>query len=519
MSELISSLIKHLCTLHGVTRIDTIETHISWVLLTGELVYKIKKPVDLGFVDFTTLEKRRHFCFEELRLNKRLAPELYVDVVTLTKHGGGVEVNGTGAVIDYAVRLRQFDQHHQLDVLISEHKLLFEHIDQLANIIADFHQAVERAPLDSNFGKPETAHGAVKENFRHCLQLATDSNDIKRLQNLQQWGDRQYETLYGFLTERKNNGYVRECHGDLHLGNIALYHDRVTPFDCIEFNPNFRWIDVISEVAFLVMDLISRGRQDLATRFLNDYLTFTGDYSGLAGLRYYLVYRAMVRAKVEIIRASQTRDEQAQQTTALAHFHHYIELADTFRTIQTPTLIITHGMSGSGKTTIARELLKEIPAIHLRSDVERKRLFQLKATDKSSSAIDQGIYTKQASQKTYDTLLALTESLLSNHWSVIVDATFLKQQQRASFQQLAGKLQAHFLILDCTADPESLRQRVSSRSRQADAISEANLDVLEKQLASYQPLNGAEQQQRIEVDTRQHPDIQELARVIMSRQD
>ncbi|MGD8568221.1 MAG: AAA family ATPase [Gammaproteobacteria bacterium] len=514
MSDLISSLIDYLRTRPDTASIDTIETHISWVVLTGTQVYKIKKPVNLGFVDFTTLEKRRHFCFEELRLNKRLAPELYIDVVTLTRTGNAVCVNGEGEIVDYAVRLHQFDTHHQLDHLISDHQLRFEHIDQLAAIVADFHRSVERAPLTSDFGKPEIIHGAVKENFHHCLQLAV--NEKKRLQHLQDWSNKEFDRLYGYLIQRKNDGFVRECHGDLHLGNITLFHGRVTPFDCIEFNPDFRWIDVISEIAFLVMDLISRGRQDMAMRFLNDYLTHTGDYKGLTGLRYYLVYRAMVRAKVEIIRADQIQDEQ-QRNLALSHFQHYIELADRFRRKKCPTLFITHGMSGSGKTTVVRELLKEIPAIHLRSDVERKRLYHLKPTDKSASAIEQGIYTREASGMTYDTLGKLAASLLNNGWNTVVDATFLKQPQRAAFQQLAEQSQARFLILDFTADPESLRQRVISRSQQKDAISEATLEILENQLESYQPLTAAEQHHCIDIDTRWSVDIKPLASTILSR--
>lgn len=514
MPDFITSLITQLRSLHGINRVDTIETHISWVLLTGELVYKIKKPVNLGFVDFTTLEKRRHFCFEELRLNKRLAPDLYIDVVALTNTDGGVQVNGQGDVIDYAVRLRQFDRHQQLDVLIGEHKLLFKHIDQLADIIAAFHQHVDHAPQNSEWGTPESVQEAVMENFRHCLRLATEHNDILRLEKLRQWSETHYRKLQPFLAQRKNDGYVRECHGDLHLGNIALFRDRVTPFDCIEFNPLFRWIDVISEIAFLVMDLISRGRQDMATRLLNDYLTLSGDYRGITGLRYYLVYRAMVRGKVEIIRASQAQAEYSQHSNPLSGFRHYIKLADAFHRLRRPTVIITHGMSGSGKTTLVKKLLTEIPAIHLRSDVERKRLFGLRPTDNSASALDQGIYSEAASQKTYQRLLEITRSLLGEHWPVIVDATFLDQKQRYRFQHIAEKNNAGFVILDCSADPASLQQRVVARARQKDTISEAGLSVLEKQLASYQPLSSTEQQHCLSVDTRMPTDIRALARAI-----
>lgn len=510
MPNFINSLKLYLGRLHDTPKVELIETHISWVLLTGKIVYKIKKPVDLGFVDFTTLEKRRHYCYEELHLNKRLAPELYIDVVAITGDATDVAVNGDGAVIDYAVRLHQFDLNNQLDVLISHHKLSPDHIQELASIIANFHNVIEHATPGSQFGEPQTIHNAITDSYQHCLELLHEPRDIQSIATLKSWSDIEYAKIHDSLATRKRNGFVRECHGDLHLGNIAIFDGKILPFDCIEFNPEFRWIDVISEAAFLVMDLMARGRQDMATLFLNEYLTRTGDFQGLECLRYYLVYRSMVRAKVEIIRASQTRRDPRHEHTALSNYYHFVDLANTFCHSERPVLIITHGLSGSGKSTIVRKLQQFMFSIHLRSDVERKRLYNLQPADKSDSAIAQGIYSKEASRKTYDKLLSLTDLIIRSNWNVIVDATFLQQQDRNCFRELAIQNDATFIILDCRATQTSLEQRIISRATEPGTVSEATLDVLHHQLSADQPVADYEKKYCIELDTDHAIDFEQL---------
>jgi aminoglycoside phosphotransferase family enzyme/gluconate kinase len=517
MPDIVHALKQSLCHLHGVSQVQVIETHISWVLLTGKIVYKVKKPVDLGFVDFTTLEKRKFYCFEELRLNKRLAPDLYIDVAAITRSSNGLTINGSGPTIDYAVRLHQFDHDKQLDVLIDQQKLTLEHIQELAAIIANFHRTIKRAAVDTRFGEPAIIRQTTQDNFQHCRELLRNDQDLQTINQLDTWNETEFSRIVPALAARKKHGFVRECHGDLHLGNIAIFKDRITPFDCIEFNPDFRWIDIISEVAFLVMDLFARGRQDLATHFLNDYLTFTGDYDGLTCLRFYLVYRAMVRAKVEIIRSSQMGGNQDQQQANLARYQHFVDLANQFRQATRPILLITHGLSGSGKTTIAKQLFQHWFAIHLRSDVERKRLFNLQATDKSDSAVDRGIYNKDASEKTYTKLYTLADHVLRNQWNVIVDATFLKLEHRKKFQQLAAEHQAGFIILDCRANTRSLQQRITTRALEANAISEATLQVLQHQIETEQPLTDDEQTLVIAVDTELPFDAKQLVNQITRR--
>jgi len=511
MSDFIESVKLCLCRLHDIKHVDIIETHISWVLLTGEYAYKIKKPVDYGFVNFTTLERRRFYCYEEFRLNKRLAPQLYIDVVTITGDELNVEINGRQPVVDYAVRLHQFGYDQKFDVLLNQLKLHDEDFDSLAARIAKFHNNIDIAAPSSRFGEPNLVHTAVTENFYHCRQAPTNLVTENKLDQLFKWSNKEFKRIYPLLLERKNSGMVRECHGDLHLGNICIFREKITPFDCIEFNPNFRWIDVINEVAFLVMDLMSLGRQDFAVRFLNEYLTFTGDYAGLSCMRYYLVYRAMVRAKIEHIRAQQGHWEKAVQQTAMSNFYHYVDLADSLTRTTQPLLLITHGLAASGKSTLAKLLQKLLFVIHIRSDVERKRLYGLEATAHSGSSINSGIYTPIANLHTYQQLYEITESLIKSHWSVIVDATFLQYKTRKKFLDLANRYQAHFVILNCSTKQTDLQQRVAQRKFQQNTVSEADLTVLQQQITTKEPLTEQEQQYSVTIDTNKPIEINALA--------
>ncbi len=486
---------------HPVAEIRLLETHISWVVLTGDYAYKIKKPVNLGFLDFSSLEQRKYFCRQELQLNQRLAPELYLEVVNLTGTAERPQINGRGEVFEYAVKMRQFDPNQQLDKLLQDNKLSNDHIDQLADTIASFHQQIEIAAEDSPFGTAAAVWQPMQENFDQIRPRLKDETELARLKHLQQWSKQHFEQLKQAITTRKQNGFIRNCHGDMHLANITLIDGKVTVFDCIEFNDNFRWIDVISEIAFTTMDLIDRQRPDLAARLLNRYLQRTGDYAGLALFQFYKVYRALVRAKVAIIRHSQPGITTAEQQHSLQQYQDYSQLAESFTQIKPATLYIAHGVSGSGKTTLSQPLLEHFGMIRLRSDVERKRLFGLDAEAKSQSATDKGIYTQSASLQTYQRLIELARRTIQAGYSSIVDATFLKHQQRQLFHDLAQELGVPFVILHFHADETLLRQWIIERQAAGKDASEATIEVLNHQLKTEQPLTDDEADRVIAIDS------------------
>jgi aminoglycoside phosphotransferase family enzyme/gluconate kinase len=488
---------------HETHDIRLVETHCAWVVLTGGFVYKIKKPVDFGFLDFSTLQKRQHFCEEEVRLNRRFAPDIYLDVVTITGTAAHPELSGQGEVLEYAVRMRQFPDNVLLSDLSASNRLQTWHIDQLVLCIAKFHEQAGCAQAADRFGDPPDIQHWVRENYQHIRPLLRTVDDHARLEKVRLWSEDEYRQLAPLLGRRKSDGAVRECHGDLHLGNITLIDGRVTPFDCIEFNPQLRWIDVISEVAFLLMDLDGCGRSGFGWRFLNGYLQYGGDYTGLRVLRYYLVYRAMVRAKVAVLRRQQLVEVEDAFSRATDEYLQYLHLAETYLSSGPVSLVITHGLSGSGKSTIARELGERMGFIQLRSDVERKRLAGLGSRDSSRSGTGTGLYTADRTSMTYHRLSELTEAVLRSGYSVIVDATFLKREYRNHFRGLAEKLDAPFLVLDCDAEEQELERRILSRAASQSDASEATLDVLRAQKRSHEPLADSENHYVLRVDTGQ----------------
>jgi hypothetical protein len=486
--------------------VDRLETHISWVLLAGDYAYKIKKAVDLGFLDFSTLEKRRFYCAEELRLNRRLAPDLYLEVVPIAGSNAHPVLNGPGTAIEYAVMMRRFPQSCLLDQVLLRGELTPETIDAIARRIAEFHGRTAVAGKESPFGTPERTHLPVAENFAQIRPRLRDGEDLIRLNELEQWSEREYRAHLNALAARKARGLVRECHGDLHLGNMALLDGEAVPFDCIEFSDNLRWIDVISEAAFLTMDLQDRGRPDLARRFLNAYLEQTGDYSGLEVLRYYLVYRAMVRAKVACIRAGQAKLPDGHWT----QYRNHIELAASYTHPSQPFLAITHGLSGAGKTTVAQSLLEAANLFRVRSDVERKRLYGLRPEARSDAGTGGGIYSAEANELTYRRLVEVAREIIQSGFPAIVDAAFLKKRERAAFQELAQELSVPFVILDVTAPEALLRERVKQRMQHGRDASEADIAVLENQIRNSEPLDGDELAVTIEVATERVENVQAL---------
>ena len=500
---------------HPVGAVERIETHISRVLLAGDYAYKIKKPVNLGFLDFTTLAARRFYCQEELRLNRRLAPQLYLEVVAICgpeaepRFGAGDEAGA----IEYAVKMRRFPQAALYDRLAASGEIGSRHIDALAGVIAGFHLRIPACGARDAYGSAGAIEAPMLENFRQIRALLGPRQDAGRLaalERIEAWSRAQHAALVPVFEARREGGFVRECHGDLHLGNVAWIDGAAVPFDGIEFDANLRWVDVMSEIAFLVMDLQARGRDDLAHRFLNAYLEATGDYAGLEVFDAYRVYRAMVRAKIAAIRAGQAG--AGEETAAQADLDAHIALAQRLIWPRPAALVLMHGPSGSGKTLVSQALLEAGGMVRLRSDVERKRLAGLAAVVRSGSGLDRGLYREEATRATYQELLRLARRVLAAGWPVVADAACLRRWQRELFRSLATELHLPWLIVACVADPALLRERVAQRSSTGRDASDADLAVLERQLGSAEAL--ADDEPVISVDTGNEPTASSVARIL-----
>ena len=381
-------LIRALCNParypHDADEVRVIETHISWVLLTGPYAYKVKKPVHLPFVDFSSLRRRRVFCEEELRLNQRLAPDLYLAVVPI---GGSVQdpLVDVEPAIEYAVKLREFPVGARLDERLAQGEVPLEDIRSLGETSAAFHASLLASKA---FGNPVAITRSALSNVRQT-EHALGSVDPEDLSPLRDWITRACVKLERAFADRKRAGAIREGHGDLHLENLVYWDGRIVPFDALEFDPRLRWIDVMDEVAFLVMDLMAHDEVGLAYEFLNRYLEVTGDYAGLEVLRFYLVHRALVRAKVAAIKTSQQAPTE-ESAASRAKQDLYLRCARSLIRPASPLLVITHGLSGSGKTSTTSRLISRLPAVRCRSDLERKRLHGLAPRERSHSGLGTG---------------------------------------------------------------------------------------------------------------------------------
>ena len=488
MTATLARALSEFC--HG----ELVETHISWLILGRETVYKLKKPLDLGFLDFTTLEKRRLACEEELRLNRRTAPDIYQAVVPVSGSESAPRLDDDSKVIDYALRMRRFDNSKELDRLARAGTLEAQMVDALAESVAGFHEEIRDAGPPADYGTPESILTQARDNFAALADLDHNEDDLALLESLRDWTEAEYRRREADFAARREQGFVRECHGDLHLGNIYYADGRAVPFDCIEFNAELRWIDVMADIGFTVMDLINHDLPALGYRLLNEYLARTGDYGGLRVLRWYLVYRAVVRAKVAAIRAGQDSEHEAELGGQCSH---YLQLARRLAEPGRCALILMCGLSGTGKTTIARALAGELAAVHLRSDVERKRLHGLSLTE-SSHGRGLDIYTRAASERTFERLSELASEVVACELPVIVDATFIGRVLRRRFTDLATRLDVPWLIVECTATEAQVRARLAARSGDA---SEAGLQQYLDQREAFEGFTGEELKRRVTVDS------------------
>lgn len=489
---------------HPVSNLRLIETSLSWVLLTGDYAYKIKKPVSLGHLDFSTLALRHAACFEELRLNRRYAPEIYLDFVPITAAGSSerLQVDGLGPALEYAVKKREFPQPARLDRLLAAGSLGHADIDALAAAIADFHGAARVAPVPASQRGPGLNAQAGQAGQEDLLGLAAqvDGPTRERLHELGRWSAARGRALASLMKERRSAGFVRELHGDLRLENIVQIGSQLRPFDCIEFSAELRWIDVINDLAYLTMDLDVRGRSDLAYRLLNRYLEINGDYAGVPLLRYFEVYRALIGAA----RALEPGAAAEPGTLPMENCQRHVQLAAQRCRPDGPTMILMHGLAGSGKTWLSERLMTALPALRVRAEVERKRLGVAPPADTRSppnTGLIGSRYLAAESARILDHLAAAATSILQGGENVIVDATFLSHADRQRFRELAGKLDIPFVIVSCRAPVEELGRRMAERLQLGLDASRADEAVLQHQVASAEPLDEHEQLATLFVET------------------
>ena len=514
--SLITALQNPACYPHAViTPIHIIETQVSWLLLTGEFAYKLKKELDFGFLDFSTLNKRQFYCEEELRLNQRLAPDIYQCVVVITGDIDQPQVSNAdhrqlidecpenpASVLEYAVRMQQFDPQCGLDDLLKQNKFASVWIDQLAEHIAQFHLLLPTVTYNSPWGEADNIWQLVSDNYLHTLDFCSDPTDQQQLQSLYQQTTADYAALTEIFKDRRKQGFIRECHGDLHLGNVTFHENKLRLFDCIEFNLQFRWIDTCSDLAFLLMDLEANNKHAWANRTLNRYLEITGDYQSLHLLNFYKSFRSMVRAKVA------TLGNQANHDIFLKYLH----LSQSYQCKYTHKLLIMHGLSGSGKSYLSHKIIEKIPAIRIRSETERQRIH--KELLKKGKKIE--LHSPEINARLSQHLLKLTEQILNIGYTVIVDGTFLKQHFRQNYINIAQRLNLQMQIISCHCDRKLLSARLVKGINTRAVDSNFFVERLAHQQSYQQPLSEQELSMQVRVYTDNDQAIAEFLELIVT---
>ena len=492
---------------HEVQRIELVETHISWVFLTGPYAYKVKKAVDFGFLDFTSLAKRRFFISEELRLNRRLSPEVYLGIVEIKEKGGRFSLEGEGETVEVALKMRELRRDWRLDLLLERKLLPSGAMELLGQKIALFHREALTDPYISSFGEPEKVMVNIKENFDQTEEFI----DLTIPRN---WYETLKEYSFAFLKDQRDlfyqrirGGFIREGHGDLHTENIYWDGERLYILDCIEFNERFRYQDNASDVAFLTMDLEAKGFEEESWRFLNAYLETSGDFDLLKLLKFYKIYRAYVRGKIESFKIQMVEEARRRAQG-------YFELAFNYlKAKRRPFLVATCGLIGSGKTTLAKELASKLGAVLVRSDSIRKLSLGLSPSEHRFEPFGEGIYSSEITERIYNLMMEIAGKVIKEYYPVILDGSFSKRWQRNLVKELSSELKIPYLFLYTKCPYELLLERLQKR----EDISDGRPEILDDQIKAFEIPDELPGEVLLEVDTQKPSSYEVLATEIKER--
>ncbi len=473
--------------------VKIIQTHISYVALTGDYAYKIKKPVDFGFLDFSSLDKRKHFCEQELKLNKRLCPDIYEKTVPITKKDDRIEIDGKGKIIDYAVKMKEFSQEKIISSLLHKGKVNEETIEKIVDNLVDFYNSEETNDEIKNYGKIETIKQNTDENFEQTENKINQTISENTFNFIKKTTNSFLKTKEDVFDKRIKNGYILDCHGDLHTGNIVLTDDQICIFDCIEFNKRFRFSDVASDIGFLAMDLDYQGFPYLSSYLIERYVEKSKDENIYDVLNFYKCYRAYVRGKVTGFQLDDPNVEKDRKKELKDTANKYFRLADYYAHLMNneiktkkPTLFITSGLTGTGKTTFSRKTSVDYHAKRLNTDEVRKEIFDIGKYEHRYEEYNKGLYSPENMKKVYDKIFEKTKNLLSDKKNVLIDATFRKQDLRDKAKDTAEQVNSNFVILN-TVMPEDLVKKYLDERMKKKTVSDGRWEIYQKQKNNFDP--------------------------------
>ena len=508
-SPLVEALLQPGAYPYETPAVEMIETHISFLFFAGDFVYKVKKPVDYRFLDFTTLEKRRHFCHREVELNRRICPEVYLGVEEIRQQAGGYSVGGPGRTVEYAVRMRRLTPDTSLERLLKQGRVSFQDIERIAARIARFHQRAESGPHVIAHGDLRAVRENVAENFDQTGRFVGAALSRDDYDDLAAYSQAFMSAKGDVFRERAEAGRIRDCHGDLHVAQIFLEPpaedgawDGISIIDCIEFNERFRCSDVAEDIAFLAMDLDFNGRPDLSSAFVEAYVRESGDDGVFSLLDFFKVYRACVRGKIACFRSVDPHLTERARAEALDTARAYFKLARSYLpALPRPALILVCGVTGTGKSTLAGQLAGRWAMEHISSDLVRKNLAGIAPGAHRYESFMEGIYSPQFSALTYQAMLSEAARHLREGRPVILDGTFRRSEERARAVALARGLPGEAWIIECRLAEEQARERLESRFERGDSESDGRWELYHQQMAQWEPVREAPPARHIALDT------------------
>jgi aminoglycoside phosphotransferase family enzyme/predicted kinase len=495
---LVQALLKPEIYPHSPKKVEMVQTQMSFLFLTGDYVYKVKKPVDLGYLDYTTLKNRHFFCQQEIELNRRLCPDMYLEVVPIVSNRGQIRLGVEGEIIEYAVKMKQLPAERMMDKLLPQDKVTEKMLEKIAEKLAAFHDKARTSPEISAYGNLDAITINTKENFSQTEKYMGISISEPRYHRIKDYTNNFLKSNKPLFQKRIASGRIRDCHGDLHAAHVCISNG-IYIYDCIEFNDRFRYGDVASEIAFLAMDLDRYQRADLSRTFVNAYVRLSSDKELLKLLNFYKCYRAYVRGKVTsfMLDDPYIADKEAVLVTAQGYF----DLAYRY-TREKPLLLIMAGLVGTGKTTVAKALSQSLGFTIISADIVRKRLAGISPTERRFEQFGGGIYSKDFSRKTYDEMFAQARELLFQGQSVILDASFKKRQDRLQARSLAEETKAGFATVECLLDEDTVKSHLEQRLKEG-SVSDGRWEIYEQQKQDFDKITEFTSENHIILDTAQ----------------
>lgn len=504
-SPMVQALLQPKAYPDEVAQVELVETHISWIFLTGQYVYKVKKPVDYGFLDFTKLDKRRFFCQQEVELNRRLSPQVYLDVVEVRQENDSYTIQGPGQPVDYAVKMRQLPQERRMDVLLKRGELSVEDVHRLARKIAHFHKEAATSREITRLGGIQALRQNVQENFQQTRKYIGEALSQEVCEELRAYCRAFLRAKAPLFARRPGEGRIRDCHGDLHTTQV-FFADDIYIIDCIEFNQRFRYSDVGLDIAFMAMDLDHHGHQELSRAFVEAYIEASGDMGVTELLDFFKCYRAYVRAKVTSFRLDDPGLSEAERPQVLAVAQSYYRLAYGYtQVLGKPALLVVAGLMGTGKSRLASEVARRWGLEYVASDAVRKTLASIAPTEHRYEPFGQGIYSPDFSQRTYEAMLREARERLMAGKSVVVDGTFRLAKERQQAVEVARETGAHVWIIECTAPEDEIHRRLDRRLRTPGSVSNGRWELFSQQRREWEPVTEVPPSHRITLDTSTHP--------------